>query len=195
MWFVLPSRDGVPYCERDYQIQFGVQCDACQKFITGKVLEVRNVSNHVAIWRHNNSRAAFSTGIETCKASYDKLMVQHMLEFLLFSWCLCCFVNIQMNLIKVTVTFLIICFRPGTNIITPAVQDVADVIKCSKKEKKCICTVSLTMELEGSDKCRNSVFCLLTVAAFTGSTVWHPDCRDNSRNDDRNRVRPHKTNI
>ncbi|KAM7381786.1 hypothetical protein PAMA_012573 [Pampus argenteus] len=33
------SKDGVPYCERDYQIQFGVQCEACQKFITGKVLE------------------------------------------------------------------------------------------------------------------------------------------------------------
>lgn len=37
----LSFRDGVPYCERDYQIQFGIQCEACQKFITGKVLEVR----------------------------------------------------------------------------------------------------------------------------------------------------------
>lgn len=36
-------RDGVPYCERDYQIQFGVKCEACQKFITGKLLEVREV--------------------------------------------------------------------------------------------------------------------------------------------------------
>lgn len=41
---VLFFRDGVPYCERDYQIQFGVQCEKCQKFITGKVLEVGRVS-------------------------------------------------------------------------------------------------------------------------------------------------------
>lgn len=38
-------RDGVPYCERDYQIQFGIQCVTCQKYITGKVLEVRNSSH------------------------------------------------------------------------------------------------------------------------------------------------------
>lgn len=37
-------RDGVPYCERDYQMQFGVQCEMCQNYITGKVLEVRPVS-------------------------------------------------------------------------------------------------------------------------------------------------------
>lgn len=40
---VFSFRDGVAYCVRDYQIQFGVQCDACQKFITGKVLEVRQL--------------------------------------------------------------------------------------------------------------------------------------------------------
>ncbi|KAJ8014097.1 hypothetical protein DPEC_G00036710 [Dallia pectoralis] len=33
------SKDGAPYCEKDYQIHFGVQCEACQQFITGKVLE------------------------------------------------------------------------------------------------------------------------------------------------------------
>ncbi|MEQ2287617.1 Actin-binding LIM protein 1, partial [Ameca splendens] len=36
------SKDGAPYCEKDYQIHFGVQCEACHQFITGKVLEVRN---------------------------------------------------------------------------------------------------------------------------------------------------------
>ncbi|XP_071319234.1 actin-binding LIM protein 1-like isoform X2 [Trachinotus anak] len=40
------SKDGVPYCERDYQIQFGVQCEACQKFITGKVLEAGDKHYH-----------------------------------------------------------------------------------------------------------------------------------------------------
>lgn len=36
----LPGRDGAPYCEKDYQALFGVKCEACQQFITGKVLEV-----------------------------------------------------------------------------------------------------------------------------------------------------------
>ncbi|KAJ8264718.1 hypothetical protein GJAV_G00152980 [Gymnothorax javanicus] len=33
------SKDGSPYCEKDYQIHFGVQCEACHQYITGKVLE------------------------------------------------------------------------------------------------------------------------------------------------------------
>ena len=38
--FALSCRDGAPYCEKDYQGLFGVKCEACQQFITGKVLEV-----------------------------------------------------------------------------------------------------------------------------------------------------------
>uniref|UniRef100_A0ACB8F955 Actin-binding LIM protein 1 n=1 Tax=Sphaerodactylus townsendi TaxID=933632 RepID=A0ACB8F955_9SAUR len=33
------SKDGSPYCEKDYQVLFGVKCEACHQFITGKVLE------------------------------------------------------------------------------------------------------------------------------------------------------------
>ncbi|KAK2099038.1 hypothetical protein P7K49_024489 [Saguinus oedipus] len=33
------SKDGAPYCEKDYQGLFGVKCEACHQFITGKVLE------------------------------------------------------------------------------------------------------------------------------------------------------------
>ncbi|KAF2981227.1 hypothetical protein EK904_014578, partial [Melospiza melodia maxima] len=33
------SKDGAPYCEKDYQVLFGVKCEACHQFITGKVLE------------------------------------------------------------------------------------------------------------------------------------------------------------
>ncbi|CAH2005081.1 unnamed protein product [Acanthoscelides obtectus] len=33
------GRDGIPYCERDYQKQFGVKCAYCQRFISGKVLQ------------------------------------------------------------------------------------------------------------------------------------------------------------
>lgn len=35
------GRDGVPYCERDYQKQFGVKCAYCTRYISGKVLQVR----------------------------------------------------------------------------------------------------------------------------------------------------------
>uniref|UniRef100_A0A2K6M5L0 Actin binding LIM protein 1 n=1 Tax=Rhinopithecus bieti TaxID=61621 RepID=A0A2K6M5L0_RHIBE len=37
------SKDGAPYCEKDYQGLFGVKCEACHQFITGKVLEVSAV--------------------------------------------------------------------------------------------------------------------------------------------------------
>ncbi|XP_058476553.1 actin-binding LIM protein 1-like [Solea solea] len=40
------SKDGSPYCERDYHSQFGVRCVACHKFITGKVLEAGNKRYH-----------------------------------------------------------------------------------------------------------------------------------------------------
>ncbi|CAH0555814.1 unnamed protein product [Brassicogethes aeneus] len=33
------GRDGMPYCERDYQKQFGVKCAYCNRFISGKVLQ------------------------------------------------------------------------------------------------------------------------------------------------------------
>ena len=32
-------RDGLPYCEKDYQTQFGVKCAYCDRFISGKVLQ------------------------------------------------------------------------------------------------------------------------------------------------------------
>ncbi|XP_026814943.1 actin-binding LIM protein 1 isoform X6 [Rhopalosiphum maidis] len=33
------GRDGVPYCEKDYQKLFGVKCTYCSRFISGKVLQ------------------------------------------------------------------------------------------------------------------------------------------------------------
>ena len=42
-------RDGVPYCEKDYQLEFGVTCAGCGGFITGKVLQV-NTSNIAVIF-------------------------------------------------------------------------------------------------------------------------------------------------
>ncbi|XP_077358621.1 actin-binding LIM protein 1-like isoform X3 [Festucalex cinctus] len=58
------SKDGVPYCERDYQLQFGVQCDACQKFITGKVLEAGDKHYHPECARCSRCDKMFTEGEE-----------------------------------------------------------------------------------------------------------------------------------
>ncbi|KFP22807.1 Actin-binding LIM protein 3, partial [Egretta garzetta] len=34
------SKDGVPYCESDYHAQFGIKCETCDRYISGRVLEV-----------------------------------------------------------------------------------------------------------------------------------------------------------
>ncbi len=39
------GKDGYPYCERDYQQQFGVKCTYCRRFISGKVLQAGE-NNH-----------------------------------------------------------------------------------------------------------------------------------------------------
>ena len=44
-WFELFfSRDGKPYCEKDYQAEFGVTCAGCGGYIIGKVLQVNSGS-------------------------------------------------------------------------------------------------------------------------------------------------------
>ncbi|XP_070707608.1 actin-binding LIM protein 1-like [Pempheris klunzingeri] len=58
------SKDGIPYCERDYQNQFGVQCEACQKFITGKVLEAGDKHYHPTCARCSRCDKMFKEGEE-----------------------------------------------------------------------------------------------------------------------------------
>ncbi|XP_047465781.1 actin-binding LIM protein 1-like isoform X3 [Mugil cephalus] len=58
------SKDGVPYCERDYQVQFGVKCEACQKFITGKVLEAGDRHYHPSCARCSRCDNVFTEGEE-----------------------------------------------------------------------------------------------------------------------------------
>ncbi|CAI5783495.1 actin-binding LIM protein 2 isoform X2 [Podarcis lilfordi] len=40
------SKDGVPYCEMDYHAKFGIRCDNCEKYITGRVLEAGEKHYH-----------------------------------------------------------------------------------------------------------------------------------------------------
>ncbi|CAL1599275.1 unnamed protein product [Knipowitschia caucasica] len=58
------SKDGVPYCEKDYQLQYGVQCEACQKFITGKVLEAGDKHYHPSCARCCRCHKIFTEGDE-----------------------------------------------------------------------------------------------------------------------------------
>nr|XP_020461887.1 actin-binding LIM protein 1-like isoform X2 [Monopterus albus] len=58
------SKDGVPYCERDYQIQFGVRCEACQKYITGKILEAGDKHYHPSCARCSRCDRVFTEGEE-----------------------------------------------------------------------------------------------------------------------------------
>ena len=39
--FFFIFRDGKPYCEKDYQAEFGVTCAGCGGYIIGKVLQVK----------------------------------------------------------------------------------------------------------------------------------------------------------
>ncbi|XP_029400946.1 actin-binding LIM protein 2 isoform X6 [Mus pahari] len=40
------SKDGLPYCEADYHSKFGIRCDGCEKYITGRVLEAGEKHYH-----------------------------------------------------------------------------------------------------------------------------------------------------
>ncbi|XP_047206711.1 actin-binding LIM protein 1-like isoform X3 [Girardinichthys multiradiatus] len=58
------SKDGAPYCEKDYQIHFGVQCEACHQFITGKVLEAGDKHYHPSCARCSRCNQMFTEGEE-----------------------------------------------------------------------------------------------------------------------------------
>ncbi|EOB05096.1 Actin-binding LIM protein 1, partial [Anas platyrhynchos] len=58
------SKDGAPYCEKDYQVLFGVKCEACHQFITGKVLEVRDKHYHPSCARCSRCNQMFTEGEE-----------------------------------------------------------------------------------------------------------------------------------
>uniref|UniRef100_A0A8C2FS75 Actin binding LIM protein 1b n=1 Tax=Cyprinus carpio TaxID=7962 RepID=A0A8C2FS75_CYPCA len=58
------SKDGSPYCEKDYQINFGVQCEACHRFITGKVLEAGDKHYHPSCARCSRCNQMFTEGEE-----------------------------------------------------------------------------------------------------------------------------------
>ncbi|KAK2521470.1 Ablim2 [Columba guinea] len=52
------SKDGIPYCETDYHAKFGIRCDNCEKYITGRVLEL----GHTVV----NPTTALQCPVPTC---------------------------------------------------------------------------------------------------------------------------------
>ncbi|KAI4530480.1 hypothetical protein MG293_019369 [Ovis ammon polii] len=117
------SKDGAPYCEKDYQGLFGVKCEACHQFITGKVLEDPNFGpRHTLIILPNQNAESGKTAFRN---------------------------------------------RRVTSITTRAVHDAASAPRCSQKERKCI---------------------FKTCVVFPGSTVWHPDCKQSTKTEEKLRL-------
>ncbi|XP_058262860.1 actin-binding LIM protein 2 isoform X4 [Hemibagrus wyckioides] len=58
------SKDGIPYCEMDYHAMFGIQCENCKKYITGKVLEAGDKQYHPTCARCVRCEMMFGEGEE-----------------------------------------------------------------------------------------------------------------------------------
>lgn len=57
-------KDGIPYCEADYHTQFGIKCDSCSSFISGRVLEAGGKHYHPSCARCARCHMMFLEGEE-----------------------------------------------------------------------------------------------------------------------------------
>ncbi|KAJ8266778.1 hypothetical protein GJAV_G00134600 [Gymnothorax javanicus] len=58
------SKDGVPYCEADYHAQFGIRCETCDRYISGRVLEAGGKHYHPTCARCARCNMMFTEGEE-----------------------------------------------------------------------------------------------------------------------------------
>uniref|UniRef100_A0A8B9J5E2 Actin binding LIM protein family, member 3 n=1 Tax=Astyanax mexicanus TaxID=7994 RepID=A0A8B9J5E2_ASTMX len=58
------SKDGVPYCESDYHAQFGIKCETCNRYISGRVLEAGGKHYHPTCARCARCQMMFTEGEE-----------------------------------------------------------------------------------------------------------------------------------
>ncbi|XP_064315105.1 actin-binding LIM protein 3 isoform X9 [Phalacrocorax carbo] len=58
------SKDGVPYCESDYHAQFGIKCETCNRYISGRVLEAGGKHYHPTCARCVRCHQMFTEGEE-----------------------------------------------------------------------------------------------------------------------------------
>ncbi|XP_016316667.1 actin-binding LIM protein 3 isoform X4 [Sinocyclocheilus anshuiensis] len=58
------SKDGIPYCESDYHAQFGIKCETCDRYISGRVLEAGGKHYHPTCARCARCQMMFTEGEE-----------------------------------------------------------------------------------------------------------------------------------
>ncbi|XP_035481990.2 actin-binding LIM protein 3 isoform X6 [Scophthalmus maximus] len=58
------SKDGIPYCEADYHTQFGIRCETCNRYISGRVLEAGGKHYHPSCARCSRCHMMFGEGEE-----------------------------------------------------------------------------------------------------------------------------------
>uniref|UniRef100_A0A8C9SYH8 Actin binding LIM protein family member 3 n=1 Tax=Scleropages formosus TaxID=113540 RepID=A0A8C9SYH8_SCLFO len=58
------SKDGIPYCESDYHAQFGIKCETCNRYISGRVLEAGGKHYHPTCARCARCHMMFTEGEE-----------------------------------------------------------------------------------------------------------------------------------
>ncbi|KAM7374554.1 hypothetical protein PAMP_007202 [Pampus punctatissimus] len=58
------SKDGIPYCETDYHAQFGIRCEGCNRYISGRVLEAGGKHYHPSCARCARCHMMFLEGEE-----------------------------------------------------------------------------------------------------------------------------------
>ncbi|XP_075019984.1 actin-binding LIM protein 3 isoform X6 [Calonectris borealis] len=58
------SKDGIPYCESDYHAQFGIKCETCDRYISGRVLEAGGKHYHPTCARCVRCHQMFTEGEE-----------------------------------------------------------------------------------------------------------------------------------
>ncbi|XP_032995822.1 actin-binding LIM protein 3 isoform X14 [Lacerta agilis] len=58
------SKDGIPYCESDYHAQFGIKCETCNRYISGRVLEAGGKHYHPTCARCVRCHQMFTEGEE-----------------------------------------------------------------------------------------------------------------------------------
>ncbi|XP_043918742.1 actin-binding LIM protein 2 [Protopterus annectens] len=58
------SKEGIPYCETDYHAKFGIRCDHCEQYITGRVLEAGDRHYHPTCARCVRCSQMFAEGEE-----------------------------------------------------------------------------------------------------------------------------------
>uniref|UniRef100_A0A3B4XH12 Actin binding LIM protein family member 2 n=1 Tax=Seriola lalandi dorsalis TaxID=1841481 RepID=A0A3B4XH12_SERLL len=79
------SKEGIPYCEMDYHAMFGIQCESCKKYITGKVLEAGEKHYHPTCARCARCEQMFAEGEEMYLQGKLRYFQIHYTNYILYT--------------------------------------------------------------------------------------------------------------